>query len=71
MTAIPQLIWLSEHKALVFGIAAVLLTIAGIGLWYGKSSPCPTDPSAARHCRRLRQISAVLYGLALVSNWPV
>ena len=67
VTAVPQLIWLSEHKALVFGVAAVLLAVSGFALWYGRSLPCPADPEAARSCRRLRRISAALYGLALGS----
>jgi len=67
VTAVPQLIWLSEHKPLVFGAAAALLCASGIALWYGRSLPCPTDPVAARTCRRLRRVSAILYGLALAS----
>jgi hypothetical protein len=65
VTAVPQLIWLSEHKPLVFGVAAVVLAVSGLALWYGRSLPCPSDSDAARLCRRLRQISAALYGLAL------
>ena len=65
VTAVPQLIWLSEHKPLVFGVAAALLAVSGLALWYGRSLPCPSDPEAARSCRRLRRISAALYGLAL------
>lgn len=65
VTAVPQLIWLSEHKPLVFGVAAALLVVSGVALWYGRSLPCPSDPDAAQSCRRLRRISAVLYGLAL------
>ena len=67
VTAIPQLIWLSEHKPLVFGLAAVLLAVSGAALWYGRSLPCPIDPVAARACQRLRRLSAVLHGLALAS----
>ena len=67
VTAVPQLIWLSEHKGLVFGLAATLLAVSGVALWYGRSRPCPTDPDAAQACRRLRRTSAVLYGLALAS----
>jgi hypothetical protein len=66
-TAVPQLVWLSEHKLLVFGNAATLLAVSGVALWYGRSQPCPTDSDAAQACRRLRGISAVLYGLALAS----
>ena len=32
VTAVPQLVWMSDHKALVFGIAAALLVVAGVGL---------------------------------------
>jgi hypothetical protein len=67
VTAMPQLIWLSEHKTLVFGSAATLLVLSGVGLWYGRSLPCPTDPADARACRRLRRGSVLLYGLALAS----
>src|ERR1700732_631880 len=67
VTAVPQLIWLSEHKPLVFGSAATLLAVSGAALWYGRTLPCPTDPDAARACRRLRRISAVLYGFAVAS----
>ena len=65
VTAVPQLVWLSEHKPLVFGGAAALLAVSGFALWYGRSLPCPTDPGAARSCQRLRRISAALYLLAL------
>ncbi len=67
VSAVPQLIWLSEHKAIVFGLAATLLAVSGVALWYGRSQPCPTDPDAAAACRRLRRTSAVLYGLAIAS----
>lgn len=65
VTAVPQLVWLSEHKALVFGMAAALLILSGVALWYGRSLPCPSDPDAARSCQRIRRVSAVLYKLAL------
>lgn len=58
---------LSEHRPLVFGVAAVLLAENGVALWYGRSLPCPTDPDAAQACRRLRRFSAVLYGIARTS----
>ena len=67
VTAIPQLIWLSEHKPLVFGVAGLLLLISGGAMWAARSLPCPADPSAALLCQRLRLASAVLYGLAMIS----
>jgi hypothetical protein len=67
VSVVPQLIWLSEHKAVVFGSALVLLAVSGVALWYGRNLPCPTDPDGARACQRLRRISAVLYGFALAT----
>jgi hypothetical protein len=67
VTAVPQLIWLSEHKPWIFGIAGTMLTISGAALWIGRRAPCPTDPDLARSCQRLRRISAVIYAVALIS----
>jgi hypothetical protein len=67
VTAVPQLIWLSEHKPSVFGVAGALLVISGIALWIGRRAPCPTDPELARSCRRLRRLSAIIYAIALLS----
>jgi hypothetical protein len=65
VTAVPQLIWLSEHKPLVFGLAAALLAVSGLALWYGRQLPCPSDPETARSCRRVRRVAAAIYGLAV------
>lgn len=67
VTAFPQLIWLSGHKAIVFGTAAVALGVSGIALWAGRRAPCPVDPALARSCQRLRRWSAVAYALAVAS----
>ena len=67
VTAIPQLIWLSEHKRLVFISAGALLAISGIALWVGRLAPCPADPKLARSCQRLRRLSVVVYSIALAA----
>jgi hypothetical protein len=53
VSAVPQLIWLSEHKLIVFGSAGALLGVSGVAIWYGRNLPCPADPVAARACRGL------------------
>jgi hypothetical protein len=63
--AVPQLIWLSERKSWVFGIAAATLAIAGGALYFGRRLACPADPRLAQACMRLRRVSAWLYGVAL------
>jgi hypothetical protein len=66
VTAVPQLVWLSEHKALVFGVASFWLVVSGVALWVGRWAPCPADPELARSCRRLRRVSAIIYCAALI-----
>ena len=53
---IPQLIWLSERKALVFGGSLVLLLLAWGVRYLTRNMPCPSDPALARACTRLRAI---------------
>jgi hypothetical protein len=67
VSAVPQLIWLSEHKTLVFGVAAALLLISGVTLWNARRLPCPTDPQLARRCMRLRALSNRLWIVAAIA----
>lgn len=64
--AVPQLVWLSEHKLIVFGTVAVLLIGSGAMLWRARQLPCPTDPILARSCIRLRRVSRALYIVSLL-----
>jgi hypothetical protein len=61
VSAVPQLIWLSEHKMLVFGAAGAMLVASGFMLARAARLPCPTEPVAALACIRLRKISSVLF----------
>jgi hypothetical protein len=67
VSAVPQLIWLSEHKALVFGVAGVMLLASGFMLARAARLPCPTEPAAALACTRLRKISSVLFWTAAIA----
>jgi len=67
VSAFPQLVWLSEHKVGVFGVAGVLLAASGVMIWRARGLPCPADPAAARACTRLRRVSAVLFGVSVVA----
>ena len=67
VSSFPQLVWLSEHKVGVFAVAGALLAVSGVMIWRARALPCPVDPGAARSCLRLRRMSAVLYGISLVS----
>lgn len=65
VSAVPALVWLSAHKAGVFGVAATMLTVSGLLLSRARRLPCPADPVLARHCTRLRRASVGLWGVAL------
>ena len=66
VSAFPQLVWLSEHKLGVFGVAAALLILSGWLIWRARRLPCPADPDAARSCTRLRRVSGLVYGVSVL-----
>ncbi|MFN0162794.1 MAG: hypothetical protein ACKVQQ_16300 [Burkholderiales bacterium] len=68
--AIPQLLWLSEHKEALFAVAAVLLGASGITHWRARAAACPPDAALAEACATTRSgalvlwcVSIALYGL--------
>ncbi len=61
VSAVPQLVWLSAHKVLVFGIAGFMLAVAGALDFRARFAPCPADPALAAACRRARRASRVVY----------
>ncbi len=57
----PQLVWISEHKALVFGLAGTMLVVAGYLQWQSRKAPCPTNPQLASACTKTRRNSLMIY----------
>jgi hypothetical protein len=70
VSAVPQLVWLSEHKGWVFGISGVLLASSAALQWRNRHAPCPIDPALARACMRTRRWSAWVLGASAVL-WAV
>ena len=66
VSAVPGLVWLSAHKALVFGVAGAGLAVAGWMQWRARFLPCPADPALAAACMRTRRVSAWVYGIGVV-----
>ena len=66
VTAIPQLVWISEHKIPLFAFAGVMLVLSGISSYRNRNAPCPTDPVQAKSCLRLRRLSARVFCLSSV-----
>jgi len=73
VTALPQLVWLSEHKAPVFGAAGLLLALNGVLQWRNRTAPCPLDPVLRQSCLRTRRAALRLYvgsvGVFVVGGW--
>lgn len=65
LSHIPQLIWFSEHKLWVFGIAGLMLTLASYQQYRSRYLPCPTDPQLAMACNRQRKRSQVMLGISI------
>ncbi len=70
VSAFPQLIWLSAHKAGLFVVAGGMLVISGLSRYLARNAPCPVDPEKARACLKLRRMgfgififSMLIYGI--------
>lgn len=63
---VPQLIWISEHKALVFGGGAVLLAAGGFLQWKSRQLMCPIDPKLGEACKATRDWSFWVYGASVL-----
>jgi len=61
VTAVPQLVWLSEHKIQLFAFAGIMLVLSGVSAYRNRKAPCPADPMQARSCMRLRRWSASIF----------
>ena len=61
----PQLIWISEHKALVFSLAGAMLAIAGYLQWQARNAPCPADLSLAAVCTKTRKNALMIYWISV------
>jgi hypothetical protein len=64
VTAVPQVVWLSEHKVQVFALAGIMLVLAGNSSH--RNAPCPADPVQAKSCMLLRRWTAWIFYLSAV-----
>ena len=62
----PQLIWISEHKPLIFGLAGLMLAIAGYFQWQARNAPCPADQKLAETCAKTRRNALRVYWLSVI-----
>jgi len=62
---VPGLIWISEHKTVVFIFAGAMLAFNGLLLWRNRNAPCPMDPALRNICLRSRKMSKNIHFVSL------
>lgn len=70
ISVVPGLVWVSEYKEVVFGVAGVMLAVSGWLQWKSRFAPCPVDPALRDACLRTRKTSRRIY-LASVAIYVV
>jgi len=60
VTAVPQLVILSEHKGVLFAVAGGLLAAAALARHVSRNAPCPADAGQAALCARLRRGGGII-----------
>ena len=82
VSSVPQIVWFSEHKLVVFTFAGMMLSISGFLQWKARSLPCPSDKELAELCNKTRvnslrvyffSVSVFLIGgfMAFVAPWLI
>jgi hypothetical protein len=62
----PQIVWISEHKEMIFLISSVLMVLGGFLQWRNRFAPCPVDPDLRKACLSTRRTSLRIYFVSLV-----
>lgn len=66
VSAVPQLVWLSENKEPLFVVAGLMLAAAGGLQWRNRAAPCPVDPALRAACLKTRVVSLRIYLLSVL-----
>lgn len=69
---VPQIVWFSENKAIVFSVAGILIAVSAVLQYRARNAPCPVDPELARACTTSRVWSKrilVFSGLAYLTGF--
>jgi hypothetical protein len=66
VSAVPQLVWISEHKISLFGFAGFMLVLSGVSSYRNRNAPCPADPAQAKSCLRVRRLSQRIFYFSAV-----
>jgi hypothetical protein len=62
----PQIVWISEHKEIIFFISSALMVMGGLLQWRNRYAPCPVDLDLRNACLSTRRTSLRIYLVSLV-----
>lgn len=63
LSAVPQLVWISQHKLAFFIVAGVMLALGGALRL--RPASCPADKRLAEACTKAKTHSGYLYGISV------
>jgi hypothetical protein len=58
---LPELVWVSENKGLVFGVGGFLLVIGGLLQVAARKATCPIDAAQGDACQNAKDWSKPIY----------
>ena len=61
VSVVPGLVWVSEYKEAVFGVAGVMLAFSGWLQWRARFAACPVAPALRDACLQTRKTSARVF----------
>jgi len=62
---VPGIVWLSENKPLVFGVATTMMLASAVAQRAAERLPCPADPALAAACAANRWRGRWLFRVSL------
>lgn len=66
-TAVPQIIWIGEHKTALFIISFILLLGSSLLAYKNRNAPCPIDPDLRNACIKGRKYAKIV----LILSWTL
>ena len=65
VSAVPQLVFLSDHKETLFIFAGLMLAGSAVLQWLNRHAPCPVDLTLRQACLRTRKFSVRMLGASV------
>lgn len=65
VSVFPQIVWISEHKEIIFSISAFLMIVTGVIQWRNQKAPCPMNIELRNACLKTRKVSLRIYLFSL------